>query len=265
MSNQSMGARQRVQGLAGAVALVLLAGCASAPGADPRDPWERYNRSMYSFNEAVDTAVLKPVATAYQQTMPAPVRTGVSNFFGNLGDAWSFVNNILQAKPEGALHSFWRVVINSTMGLGGVLDPATEMRLQRHREDFGQTLGYWGVPAGPYFVLPLFGPSTLRDAAALPVDAYGSAVGHVNDVSVRNSLIGVNVIQTRASLLTTTDFLESAALDKYSFQRDAFLQKRRNEIHDGNPPQDEERYDLEEEGGAAPAPAGSDAAPQPAR
>ena len=265
MSKQSMGARQRVQGLAGAVALVLLAGCASAPGADPRDPWERYNRSMYSFNEAVDTAVLKPVATACRDVLPQPVRTGVSNFFGNLGDAWSFVNNILQAKPEGALHSFWRVVINSTMGLGGVLDPATEMRLQRHREDFGQTLGYWGVPAGPYFVLPLFGPSTLRDAAALPVDAYGSAVGHVNDVSVRNSLIGVNVIQTRASLLTTTDFLESAALDKYSFQRDAFLQKRRNEIHDGNPPQDEERYDLEEEGGAAPAPAGSDAAPQPAR
>ena len=265
MSKQSMGARQRVQGLAGAVALVLLAGCASAPGADPRDPWERYNRSMYSFNEAVDTAVLKPVATAYRDVLPQPVRPGVSNFFGNLGDAWSFVNNILQAKPEGALHSFWRVVINSTMGLGGVLDPATEMRLQRHREDFGQTLGYWGVPAGPYFVLPLFGPSTLRDAAALPVDAYGSAVGHVNDVSVRNSLIGVNVIQTRASLLTTTDFLESAALDKYSFQRDAFLQKRRNEIHDGNPPQDEERYDLEEEGGAAPAPAGSDAAPQPAR
>ena len=265
MSKQSMGARQRVQGLAGAVALVLLAGCASAPGADPRDPWERYNRSMYSFNEAVDTAVLKPVATAYRDVLPQPVRTGVSNFFGNLGDAWSFVSNILQAKPEGALHSFWRVVINSTMGLGGVLDPATEMRLQRHREDFGQTLGYWGVPAGPYFVLPLFGPSTLRDAAALPVDAYGSAVGHVNDVSVRNSLIGVNVIQTRASLLTTTDFLESAALDKYSFQRDAFLQKRRNEIQDGNPPQDEERYDLEEEGGAAPAPAGSDAAPQPAR
>ena len=197
--------------------------------------------------------------------LPRPVRAGVGSFFGNLGDAWSFVNNVLQAKPEGALHSFWRVVINSTMGLGGVLDPATEMRLQRHRGDFGQTLGYWGVPAGPYFVLPLFGPSTLRDAAALPVDAYGSAVGHVNDVSVRNSLIGVNVIQTRASLLTTTDFLESAALDKYSFQRDAFLQKRRNEIHDGNPPQDEERYDLEEEGGAAPAPAGSDAAPQPAR
>lgn len=242
--------------------LACLAGTALAQQADPL---EAYNRSMTRFNDTVDEVVLKPVATAYQQAMPAPVRTGVSNFFGNLGDAWSFVNNILQAKPEGALHSFWRVVINSTMGLGGVLDPATEMRLQRHREDFGQTLGYWGVPAGPYFVLPLFGPSTLRDAAALPVDAYGSAVGHVNDVSVRNSLIGVNVIQTRASLLTTTDFLESAALDKYSFQRDAFLQKRRNEIHDGNPPQDEERYDLEEEGGAAPAPAGSDAAPQPAR
>lgn len=261
----SAAAGPRARRLAGVVMLALVTGCASAPGADPRDPWEGYNRGMYRFNDALDTAVLKPVATVYRDVLPQPVRTGVGNFFGNLGDVWSFVNQTLQAKPEAALHSFWRVMVNSTMGLGGVLDPASEMRLERRREDFGQTLGYWGVPAGPYFVLPLFGPSTLRDAAALPVDAYGSAVGHVNDVSVRNSLIGVNVIQTRASLLTTTDFLESAALDKYSFQRDAFLQKRRNEIHDGNPPQDEERYDLEEEGGAAPAPAGSDAAPQPAR
>ncbi|HOB67477.1 VacJ family lipoprotein [Ottowia sp.] len=236
---------RRLQALAGAMLLAMTAGCASAPGADPRDPWEPYNRSMFQFNDKVDKAVLKPVATAYRDVLPQPVRTGVSNFFGNLGDAWSFVNNVLQAKPEAALHSFWRVVINTTMGLGGVLDPATEMRLQRHREDFGQTLGRWGVPSGPYFVLPILGPSTLRDTVALPVDMYGRPVGHISDVPVRNSLTGVDIVQTRAGLLATTDLLESASLDRYSFQRDAFLQKRRNDVHDGSPPTDEERYDLE--------------------
>ena len=164
--------------------------------------------------------------------LPQPVRTGVGNFFGNLSDAWSFVNNVLQAKPEGALHSFWRVVINTTIGLGGVLDPATEMRLDRHREDFGQTLGHWGVGAGPYFVLPLLGPSTLRDSVALPVDFYGQPLGHVNDVSVRNSLIGLQAIDTRARLLEAGELLDSAALDPYTFKRDAYLQKRRNDVHD---------------------------------
>ncbi len=236
---------RRVQLLACGALLVVLGGCATALGADPRDPWEPYNRSMFRFNDAVDNAVLKPVATTYRDVVPKPVRTGVSNFFGNLGDAWSFVNNVLQAKPEAALHSFWRVVINSTMGLGGVLDPATEMRLQRHREDFGQTLGRWGVPTGPYFVLPILGPSTLRDTVALPVDMYGRPVGHVSDVPVRNSLTGLDIVQTRAGLLATTELLDAAALDRYTFQRDAFLQKRRNDVYDGNPPSDEERYDLE--------------------
>lgn len=239
-------ARRPGKGAALLLALAL-AGCATAPGGDPRDPWESYNRSMTKFNDAVDEAVLKPVATVYRDVLPRPVRTGVSNFFGNLSDVWSFVNNVLQAKPEGALHSFWRVVINTTMGLGGVLDPATEMRLERHREDFGQTLGRWGVPSGPYLVLPLLGPSTVRDSAALPVDFYGHPLGHVNDVSVRNSLTGVNAIQTRARLLDTGDLLEAAALDKYSFTREAFLQKRYYDVHDGNPPQDEERYDLDED------------------
>ncbi|HNL41672.1 MAG TPA: VacJ family lipoprotein [Ottowia sp.] len=174
---------------------------------------------------------------------------------GNLGDVWSFVNQTLQAKPEAALHSFWRVVVNTTMGLGGVLDPASEMRLERRREDFGQTLGHWGVPAGPYFVLPFFGPSTVRDTVALPVDIYGHPLSHVNDVSARNALGATQVVNTRAAVLGATELLESAALDPYSFQRDAYLQKRRNDIHDGNPPADQERYDLDE-----PAPAGGAAA-----
>ncbi len=251
--------------VAALAAVLVLAGCATAPGADPRDPWEPYNRSMTRFNDAVDNAVLKPVATAYKEALPRPVRTGVSNFFGNLSDVWSFVNNVLQAKPEGAMHSFWRVVINTTMGLGGVLDPASEMRLQRHREDFGQTLGRWGMPSGPYLVLPLLGPSTLRDTAGLPVDFYGQPLGHANDVSLRNSLAGVQVINTRAQVLDAADLLEAAALDVYTFKRDAYLQKRRNDIYDGNPPQDEERYDLEEGEAAAPSPAASEAAPQPGR
>ncbi|MDR0274758.1 MAG: VacJ family lipoprotein [Burkholderiaceae bacterium] len=216
----------------------LLAGCASAPGADPRDPWEPYNRSMTRFNTAVDNAALKPAATFYQRVTPSVVRTGVGNFFGNLGDVWSFVNNVLQAKPEGSLYSFWRVVVNTTIGLGGVLDPATDMRLTRHSKDFGQTLGYWGIPSGPYVVLPLLGPSTLRDTAALPVDWYGQPLTYVSDVPVRNTLMAVHFVDTRARLLGVSNMLEQSALDPYSFQRDVFLQLRRNQVYDGNPPPD---------------------------
>ncbi|HMN19917.1 MAG TPA: VacJ family lipoprotein [Ottowia sp.] len=237
---------RRGAGLAGVLLALLLAGCATVAHPDPRDPWESYNRSMTRFNDAVDDAVIKPVAGAYKAVLPQPVRTGVGNFFGNLGDAWSFVNNLLQAKPEGALHSFWRVVINSTIGLGGVFDPATEMRLERHREDFGQTLGTWGAASGPYLVLPILGPSTLRDTLALPVDFYGNPVGQVHDIPVRNSLVALQYVDTRARLLDAGTLLDEAALDPYSFKRDAFLQKRHNDIHDGDPPQDEERYDLDE-------------------
>ena len=238
--------------------VAVFTGCASAPGADPRDPWEPYNRSMTRFNDAIDEAVMKPVATVYKEVLPRPVRTGVGNFFGNLGDVWSFVNNVLQAKPEGALHSFWRVVVNTTIGIGGLFDPATEMHLERHRKDFGQTLGWWGVPSGPYVVLPILGSSTLRDTAGLPVDSYGRPQGHIFDVRTRNSLAVLQAVDTRARLLELGNMLEAAALDSYTFRRDAYLQKRRNDIYDGNPPQDEERYDLEEDDegdpGAAPGP-----------
>ncbi|MCK9516863.1 MAG: VacJ family lipoprotein [Ottowia sp.] len=230
-----------------ALALLLLAGCATVAYPDPADPLESYNRSMTSFNETVDGALFRPVATLYSDAVPRPVQTGVGNFFDNLGDAWSLVNNVLQGKPEGALHSFWRVVINTTIGLGGVLDPATEMRLQRHREDFGQTLGRWGFGPGPYVVLPFFGPSTLRDSLALPVDLMGHPLYHVNDVPVRNSLTALRIIDLRSRVLGVDDLLTGAALDPYSFKRDAFLQKRRSDVYDGNPPPDEEeRWDLDE-------------------
>ena len=229
------------------LALLALGGCATVEHPDPADPLESYNRSMEQFNDTVDGVLLKPVATLYSDAVPRPLRTGVSNFFDNLGDAWSLVNNVLQGKPEGALHSFWRVVINTTMGLGGVLDPASEMRLQRHREDFGQTLGRWGFGPGPYVVLPFFGPSTLRDSLALPVDLLGHPLHQVNDVPVRNSLATLRVIDLRSRVLGVEELLVESALDPYSFKRDAYLQKRRNDVYDGNPPPDEEeRWDLEE-------------------
>lgn len=222
------------------VALAVLAGCASAPSADPRDPFESFNRSMYSVNDAVDRAVLKPVATTYRDVLPSPVRTGVSNFFHNLQDGWSVVNNTLQLKGEGAVLSALRFGVNTFLGLGGVLDIASEMQIDRHTEDFGQTLGHWGVGAGPYLVLPLLGPSTVRDTAAMPVDGQGDVVGRVSDRAARNSATVVRGVDHRARLLGATDTLDQVALDPYTFARDAFLQRRRSQVYDGDPPPEDE-------------------------
>ena len=208
-----------------ALCVLALAGCASGPNADPRDPLEPYNRSMTRFNDGVDAAVLKPVATAYQQAVPAMARTGVSNFFANLGDAWSFVNNTLQLRAEGALASFFRFSTNTFLGLGGVLDVASEMGIERHKQDFGLTLGHWGVPPGPYLVLPILGPSTVRDTLALPVDAKGNLLREVTPDAPRNALY-VRAVDVRSNLLRAGEVLDSAALDKYSFTRDVFLQVR---------------------------------------
>ena len=209
-----------------ALCVLALAGCASGPNADPRDPLEPYNRSMTRFNDGVDAAVLKPVATAYQQAVPAMARTGVSNFFANLGDAWSFVNNTLQLRAEGALASFFRFSTNTFLGLGGVLDVASEMGIERHKQDFGLTLGHWGVPPGPYLVLPILGPSTVRDTLALPVDAKGNLLREVTPDAPRNALYVLRAVDVRSNLLRAGEVLDSAALDKYSFTRDVFLQVR---------------------------------------
>lgn len=221
-------------------AAVLLTACATGPNANPRDPLEPFNRGMYSFNDAVDQAVVKPVATAYREVLPSPVRTGVANFFNNLQDAWSFVNNTLQLKGEGAGNSLVRVGVNTVFGLGGLLDIATEMRIERFTEDFGQTLGYWGVGAGPYLVLPLLGPSTLRDTAALPVDIQGNASSHFSDVPTRNSVTVLDLVDRRAQLLNATKMLDEVALDPYTFTRDAFLQRRLSLVYDGDPPLEDE-------------------------
>ncbi|MDD2919253.1 VacJ family lipoprotein [Rhodoferax sp.] len=220
------------------ISLVLLTGCATGPTANPRDPLEPFNRGMYQFNDAVDRAVIKPVATVYRDVLPSPVRTGVTNFFANLQDAWSIVNNALQLKGEAAGDSLARFGVNTFLGLGGVLDIASEMQIERHTEDFGQTLGHWGVGAGPYLVLPLMGPSTVRDTAALPVDAQGNLVSGVNDVSTRNSLTALSLLNRRSRLLDASKMLDQVALDPYTFTRDAFLQRRLNDVYDGYPPDD---------------------------
>lgn len=226
---------------AAALALCLLA--AGAAQAQAPDPLEGWNRGVQKFNDGVDDAVLKPVAEAYVKVVPSFVRTGIGNFFGNLGDGWSALNHLLQGKPEGALNMTLRLAVNTTFGLGGVLDVAGEAGLERRSEDLGQTLGVWGVPSGPYLVLPLLGPSSLRDTVGTAVGmAERATPAYTDEQSVRNAALLLNVVQTRADLLGASRLLDDIALDRYTFLRDAYLARRRNLVYDGNPP--EERDDA---------------------
>lgn len=235
---------KRVLRVAALGLVVLLAqGCATGPNANPADPLEPFNRSVFNFNEGVDRAIFKPVATAYRDVTPSPVRTGVSNFFGNISDVWSVVNNVLQLKPKEALETGMRVAFNTVFGFAGVLDIGTEMRLQRNKQDFGQTLGHWGVESGAYVVLPFFGPSSVRDTVGSLVDANADLVNRTDRVGVRNSLATLRVVDTRARFLDAGDALEQASLDEYSFTRDLYLQRRSNSIGKA-PAVAEERYDL---------------------
>lgn len=222
---------------------VLSTGCATGPNANPKDPLEPMNRSISRFNDSLDENVLKPVATNYQEVMPDLVQKGVRNVFNNLSDIWSTVNNGLQLKGRDTAESLMRSVVNTVFGIYGIFDVATPIGLQRHPEDFGQTLGAWGVPNGPYVVLPLFGPSTLRDTAAMPVDTSMDLVRNLDDVPTRNTAMGLRVVDKRASLLGASNLLSEASIDKYSFTRDAYLQYRRNLVFDGNPPDEEDLPD----------------------
>ena len=177
--------------------------------------------------------------------VPSFVRTGLHNVVSNLGDVWSMANSAMQLKGQHAAESFMRVTVNTVFGLGGLLDIATEMRLERHKEDFGQTLGYWGVKPGPYVVLPILGPSTLRDGLTFPVDYQGDATRRLSDQATRNSLTAVRIVDVRASLLKTVDTVKEASLDPYSFVRDAYLQKRENDVYDGNPPSSFDYSDVD--------------------
>ncbi len=248
---------QRTRGPALWVGLLLIClslfGCATGPNANRRDPLEPLNRSVFKFNDAVDAAVLRPVARAYRDALPDRVRQGVGNFFDNLEDVWSAVNNALQFKGRDAIDSLKRVGVNTFLGWGGIFDVATELNIERHTKDFGHTLGYWGMAPGPYLVLPLLGSSTLRDTLALPVDLKGNFVSNIPHIPTRNTTTVVRGIHTRAGLLKASTMLEEAALDRYSFTRDAFLQRRRSVIYDGNPPDEVDEH-LSPAPPEAPAP-----------
>lgn len=238
---------KRMASLALLASLLVLQGCATVQTADARDPWESMNRSVYQFNEVVDTVAIKPAAQLYVKALPSFVRTGVSNFLGNLGDVWSMANSALQLKGQATVETLMRIHVNTFLGLGGLLDVATEMRLEKRKEDFGQTLGYWGVKPGPYVVLPLLGPSTLRDSLALPLDMQGDASQRFSDEATRNALTATRILDLRAGLLQTVDVVKAASLDPYTFVRDGYLQKRRNDIYDGNPPSSFDYGDGESE------------------
>lgn len=224
-SHTFFSARQALSALA-LGSIVLLTGCASTQTKNPQDPFEGYNRAMTSFNDGVDQAVLRPVAKTYQSVTPQPIRTGVSNFFGNIGDLWSMVNHGLQGNGEKTYTHLVRFTTNTVLGFGGILDLASEMQLPRDKQDFGLTLGSWGVQPGPYLVLPLLGPSTVRDTVALPVDAQGNLLGELSPVSHRNALTVLRLVDTRTNLLGVTDSLDAAALDRYSLMRDFYLKQR---------------------------------------
>lgn len=212
---------------------VTLGGCASTGGGNPRDPFEKFNRAMFSFNDTVDTYALKPAATTYRKVLPGFVQTGVSNFFGNLADIWTGANNLMQGKGADGLSDLTRVALNSTFGILGLFDIASEAGLQKHNEDFGQTLGAWGVSSGPYLMLPLLGPSTVRDTAALPLDIKADPWAYKEPVNWRNVGIAVRAVDQRAAVLDASNLLEEAALDRYEFIRDGFLQRRESRINDG--------------------------------
>lgn len=220
-----------------AIAISALGGCATTAN-NPKDPYEGFNRAMFAVNEGLDV-VIKPVAKGYDTVAPAPVKTGIGNFFGNLADIWTAFNNFLQGKGGAGLSDVGRVLINTTLGIGGVFDVASEMGLEKHSEDFGQTLGKWGVADGPYLYWPLIGPRTTRDTVGFAVDSYVDPVWTVDHVPTRNTLVGVRFVDVRASLLPSDKVVEEAAFDKYVYIRDAYLQHRRSEIYDGNAPKED--------------------------
>ncbi|HRD93386.1 MAG TPA: VacJ family lipoprotein [Accumulibacter sp.] len=216
-------------------AILAASGCATTEN-NPQDPFEGFNRAMFAVNEGLDKVAVKPVAQGYDAVTPLPVKVAVGNFFGNIWDTWTALNNLLQGKGGDALSDVGRVLINSTVGIGGVFDVAGEMGLTKHSEEFGQTLGKWGVGDGPYFYWPLIGPRTTRDTFGWMVDTYYDPVWRVDNIPLRNSLVSLRYVDLRASVLPTDKVIEEAAFDKYTYIRDAYLQHRRNEIFDGDPP-----------------------------
>ncbi|MBU3551303.1 VacJ family lipoprotein [Polynucleobacter sp. MWH-Berg-3C6] len=215
----------------------VLVGCASIPAGvepSPQDPWERFNRSVFEFNEGLDAYLLKPVVAGYRFVLPEFVREGIYNFFSNYNDIYTALQNMLQGKPDFAFNDLMRVVVNTTFGLGGLIDMATPGGLEKHKEDWGQTFGVWGVPAGPYVVLPFFGPSNVRDTFGTVADLESDYLfSYVKDIGLRNSITGLRVVNARNTYYEAGDLLDGAAIDKYSFMRDAYIQRRQYQINEG--------------------------------
>jgi len=245
----------RVNSAAVMVAVAMLAGCATVTTPTKGDPFESYNRTMFTINDKIDQVALKPLAKGYVYVTPQPVRDSVTNFFGNIGDIYTAANNLVQLKIADGVSDIMRVVVNSIFGVAGLFDVASVAGLPKHTQDFGLTLGHYGVPAGPYVVLPLLGPSTVRDTAGTVVDYFGSVTSYVDPAWFRTTLFGVQLINTRANLLGAGDVLSGAALDKYSFVRNAYLQRRQYLIGgDTGASDNSQSLPKYEDVGAAPAP-----------
>ncbi|ENO79528.1 MlaA family lipoprotein [Thauera sp. 63] len=225
-----------------ALSVSVLSGCATT--ANPDDPLEGYNRAMFSFNEQLDKVVVKPAAQAYEFVLPQFVRTGVGNFIGNLEDPWIGLNNLMQGKGADGMSDLMRFFVNSTFGLLGVLDVATEMGLPKHDEDLGQTLGRWGVGEGAYIVLPLFGSRTVRDAVALPADRAGQSPLNIDHVPTRNSYTALRITHVRSTFLGAEKTVDEATIDKYAYTRDFYLEQRRYKVSDGNVTREYENFDA---------------------
>jgi len=214
-----------------------MVGCASIPAGvepSPHDPWEPFNRSVFEFNEGLDAYLLKPVVAGYRFVLPEFVRDGIYNFFSNYSDIYTALQNLLQGKPGDAFSDLMRVVVNTTFGLGGLIDMATPGGLPKHKEDWGQTFGVWGIPSGPYVVLPFFGPSSVRDTFGTAADLESDYLfGYVKDIGLRNSIAGLRVVNARNTYYEAGDLLDGAAIDKYSFMRDAYIQRREYQINEG--------------------------------
>jgi phospholipid-binding lipoprotein MlaA len=256
MTDHRMQAHAAVSALATLATLVALGGCATGPDRNPADPLEPLNRATWRLNDALDRTVAKPVARGYNKVVPSPVRTGISNFFSNLGDVTVAFNDFAQGRFRDGMSDVTRFAVNSTFGVLGLFDVAGKSGIAKHDQDFGLTLGHYGVPSGPYLVLPLFGPSTFRDATGVGIDQYVAPTNQM-DPAWRNSLWGLNFVSARARYLDATNLLEQAALDKYLFVRDAWLAQRQSKLDEGKQ-QDLPDYDAEG-GSSAGAPAGSGA------
>ncbi len=242
-----------------AAGAMALAGCATVTNPSPADPIEGFNRSMYTFNDTLDKTVMTPVAKGYRFAVPQPARDMVTNFFSNVGDVYNFANNLLQLEVTAAVQDLMRLTINTFLGVGGLVDFATPAGLPKHSQDFGVTLGKWGLPDGPYLVLPVLGPSTVRDSVGMAGNMFIDPTSYINPTWVSYSIFGVRIVNTRANLLDASNLLEAAALDPYSFTRDAYLARRKYLIN-GGAAGNAALPNYEEEDGAG----GTNAQPMPA-